>query len=162
MLSGTLGATLNFTPSDSLDYLPLPTDMRGSGDFGSKHLSLRQAAMRHRGIGLTSVLNLVHENVAIDDSDIAALRTSIRNLDRAVADAYGWTDLELDHDFRETPLGLRYTISDVVKTEALDRLLELNHARYAEEVAQGLHAGKGKSGSRKRAKPHQSGGQLEL
>jgi len=27
-----------------------------------------------------------------------------------------------------------------VKTEALDRFLELNQARYAEEVAKGLHA----------------------
>ena len=70
------------------------------------------------------------------------LRLLRRELDRAVADAYGWADLELDHDFRETPLGLRYTISEAVKVEVLDRLLELNHERYADEVKVGLHAKK--------------------
>ena len=82
-----------------------------------------------RGVPPASALQL-------NQQDIVAQR------DRAVAGAYGWMDLELDHDFRETPLGLRYTISDAVKTEALDRLLELNHARYAEEAGKGLHNGK--------------------
>ena len=34
---------------------------------------------------------------------------------------------------------LRYTIGPWAQREILDRLLELNHERYAEEVAKGLH-----------------------
>ena len=33
-------------------------------------------------------------------------------MDRAVAAAYGWSDLDLSHGFHETKQGVRYTISD--------------------------------------------------
>jgi hypothetical protein len=59
--------------------------------------------------------------------------------------------LGLDHGFHETSQGTRFTIGPAARTEVLDRLLELNHARYAEEVARGLHRPKkgGKRGARK-------------
>jgi hypothetical protein len=60
-------------------------------------------------------------------------------MDNAVAAAYGWTDLELEHGFHETKQGVRYTISEPARREVLARLLKLNHERYAEEVKQGLH-----------------------
>ena len=45
----------------------------------------------------------------------------------------------LNHDFHQTKQGLRFTISEENRREILDRLLQLNHQRYAEEVKQGLH-----------------------
>jgi hypothetical protein len=60
-------------------------------------------------------------------------------MDKAVAAAYGWSDLELGHGFHQTKHGVRYTISEAARREVLDRLLQLNHERYAEEVAAGLH-----------------------
>ena len=54
--------------------------------------------------------------------------------------AYGWTDLDLGHGFHETKQGVRFTISEPARQEVLQRLLKLNHARYAEEVQPGLHA----------------------
>ena len=71
-------------------------------------------------------------------------------MDQAVADAYGWTDLNLGHDFHETKQGLRYTISEPARREVLQRLLYLTHERYAEEVKQGLH-------EKKKAKKPSSG-----
>src|SRR5438046_7382669 len=65
-------------------------------------------------------------------------------MDKAVAVAYGWTDLDLGHGFHETKQGVRYTISEPARREVLARLLKLNHERYAEEVRQGLHEKKGK------------------
>jgi len=59
-----------------------------------------------------------------------------------VVRAYGWDDLltaGLDHGFHDTRQGPRYTIGPVVRQEILDRLLELNHERYAAEVKAGLH-----------------------
>ena len=60
-------------------------------------------------------------------------------MDNAVAAAYGWSDLDLGHGFHETKQGIRFTISESARREVLARLLKLNHERYAEEVAQGLH-----------------------
>jgi len=61
----------------------------------------------------------------------------------AVAAAYGWADLELGHGFHETKQGLRYIIAEAARREVLDRLLRLNHERYAEKVAAGMHEKKG-------------------
>ena len=66
-------------------------------------------------------------------------------MDKAVAAAYGWDDLDLGHGFHETKQGTRFTISESARREVLARLLKLNHERYAEEVAQGLHDKKGKA-----------------
>jgi hypothetical protein len=60
-------------------------------------------------------------------------------MDQAVATAYGWNDVNLDHRFHETKNGERYTISESARRIVLDKLLELNHQRYAEEVKSGLH-----------------------
>jgi hypothetical protein len=43
------------------------------------------------------------------------------------------------HGFHETAQGVRYTVSEAARREVLGRLLELNHQRYAEEVAAGVH-----------------------
>ena len=43
------------------------------------------------------------------------------------------------YGFHETKQGVRYTISEAARREVLGRLLLLNHQRYAEEVARGLH-----------------------
>jgi hypothetical protein len=59
--------------------------------------------------------------------------------------AYGWTDLNLGHGFHETKQGIRFTISEPARREVLQRLLKLNHERYAEEVKQGLHGKKGRA-----------------
>jgi hypothetical protein len=71
-------------------------------------------------------------------------------LDHAVRDAYGWNGMALDHDHSETPQGMRFTVSPAAKEDLLDRLLALNHERYAAEVAAGLHDKRGRKPSAKR------------
>jgi hypothetical protein len=100
--------------------------------------------------GLTKTYNRFHD-AEETAADIQKLRDLHVEMDKAVATAYGWTDLELGHDFHETKQGLRYTISEPARREVLARLLKLNHDRYAEEVKKGLHekkkpkAGKGRA-----------------
>jgi hypothetical protein len=77
-------------------------------------------------------------------------------LDHTVAAAYGWTDLDLGHGFQETKQGVRYTISEAARREVIDRLLALNHERYAQEQADLLSEPKPKSKARKRV-PQQAG-----
>ena len=91
-----------------------------------------------RSEGLTKTYNRFHDP---DDTsaDIHRLRELHVEMDQAVAAAYGWTDLDLGHGFHETKQGVRFTISEPARREVLQRLLKLNHERYAEEVKQGLH-----------------------
>ncbi|MFO1031389.1 MAG: DNA methyltransferase [Planctomycetota bacterium] len=63
-----------------------------------------------------------------------AVREGQVEIDRQVLAAYGWGDLRLDHDFRGSGKDTRFTVSDPIRQELLDRLLELNHARHAVEA----------------------------
>ena len=67
-----------------------------------------------------------------------------RHIDEAVAEAYGWTDLVLEHDFHEVDYlpkddRIRFTTSGKSRIGILRRLAQLNKERYEEEVRQGLH-----------------------
>ena len=53
----------------------------------------------------------------------------------------------LDHGFHDTRQGVRYTVGPMVRQEILDRLLELNHERYAAEQRSGA-GGKRKTAHR--------------
>ncbi|NNJ12769.1 restriction endonuclease [Chloroflexales bacterium ZM16-3] len=143
-------------PSDQKDSAPLPLSAFALklDTIGEQYHAHRQQIMRERNEGLTKTYNRFHapgETAA----DIAELRRLHVEMDAAVAAAYGWQDLDLGHGFHETKQGLRYTISEAARRAVLDRLLALNHARHAEEVAAGLHE---KGGSRKGAKPQKGRG----
>ncbi len=104
--------------------------------------------MLSRQEGLTKTYNRFHDLQEMA-GDIVQLRALHKEMDEAVAQAYGWDDLALGHGFHETKQGLRYTISEEARREVLDRLLQLNHERYAEEVALGLHDKGAKKGKGK-------------
>jgi hypothetical protein len=93
------------------------------------------------------------------------LRELHATLDEAVLAAYGWDDLDLNHGFHETKQGIRFTISEEARREVLQRLLKLNHERYEEEVAQGLHDKKKKKTStprKKKTSPAKDDGNMDL
>lgn len=146
----TLETRLTYGPSNCFENYPFPVPTRRLTELADDYLAFRKEILIAEQQGLTQTYNRVHEHPHDRSDRIEELRRLRRELDRAVADGYGWTDLKLDHDFRETPLGLRYTISEAIRVEVLDRLLELNHERYEEEVQRGLHA-KGKSMRKTRA-----------
>ena len=98
-----------------------------------------------RSKGLTEIYNLLHDPDE-GSADVKRLRSLHVKMDQSVAAAYDWTDLDLDHGFHETKQGVRFTISEPARREVLQRLLKLNHERYAEEVKQGLHGKKGGAG----------------
>jgi hypothetical protein len=145
---------IRYTPSDVFETFPFPPgfDPRAGpttsppdsatatiGAAGEAMETARNAVMRGpRWIGLTKTYNLVNDP-ACTDADVQALRDAHVALDLAVLAAYGWADIDPEHGFYDTAQGRRFTISPAARDEVLDRLLELNHARYAEEVAAGLH-----------------------
>jgi hypothetical protein len=139
--ASTLETRIRYTPSDCFETFPQPELTDAVRQAGASLDAYRRQLMLDRWEGLTVICNGVH-NPKEEASDLAGLRRLHVVLDHAVAAAYGWQDLVLDHDFWETRQGIRFTVSPDVRVELLDRLLELNHARYAEEVRSGLHSGK--------------------
>ena len=59
-------------------------------------------------------------------------------------DAYGWSDIRLEHGFHIYRQMQRWTVSPAARVEILDRLLEENHRRAALEAT----TGKAKRGKR--------------
>jgi len=151
----THGSTMRndarYIPSDSFVTFPQSELTPELGRAGGALHEHRAALMRDRQEGLTQTYNRVHDP-AEHAQDIVRLRELHVELDHAVRDAYGWGDLELGHDFHDTKrVGMRYTFEPVARQEVLDRLLELNHERYAEEAARGLHERRGRARRRRAA-----------
>ena len=74
---------------------------------------------------------------------------------KAVRDAYGCQDLDLEHGFHKVETlpekdRVRYTISSGARREVLKRLLAENHARAAAEAANSESSPKPKRGGSKR------------
>ncbi len=138
-----------YTPTDCFETFPFPTNMSNLNNIGERYNTHRQSIMLTRQEGLTKTYNRFH-NPDEHEPDIVKLRELHKEMDEAVAHTYGWDDLELGHGFHETKQGLRYTISEEARREVLDRLLKLNHERYTEEVALGLHEKGAKKGKKKR------------
>lgn len=134
---------LRFSPSDAFETLPFPNELETLEPFGEAYLEARREVMRTDRIGLTKLYNRFHTDTERDPR-IEGLRALQYNMDAAVACAYGWDDLDLQHGFHEVPYlpendRVRFTISETARVEVLRRLSELNRQRYEEEVARGLH-----------------------
>ncbi|MGI8412948.1 MAG: Eco57I restriction-modification methylase domain-containing protein [Solirubrobacteraceae bacterium] len=158
--SSSLESRLNYSPTDCFETFPLPFAQDCLVIYGERYVTHRNTIANSRQEGTTKVYQRFHSSEEASP-DIARLRELHAEMDRAVADAYGWSDLDLGHGFHETKQGRRFTISEVARREVLDRLLALNHARYAEEVAAGLHE-KGKAGSGRKAGMGRRSGQMAL
>jgi hypothetical protein len=123
---------MRYTTTDCFETFPFPAACDSLSAIGEQYYQLRRRIATDRKIGLTDLYQLMHDKSETSD-DIALLRTHQVQMDKAVATAYGWTDLDLGHDFFETTQGIRYTISDSARRQLLSRLLKLNHGRYAEK-----------------------------
>ncbi|MDX3098049.1 hypothetical protein PV417_26485 [Streptomyces sp. ME19-03-3] len=142
----TKGATLEtrilYTRSDVYDTFPQPSLTARMDLAGQELESYRRPLMRDRQLGLTKLYNQLHDPKTVDP-EIEQLRQIHVEIDEAVNEAYGWTDLDLNHGFHQTRQGTRFTIAPEVQVEVADRLLELNHARYTDEQRGGGGRGKG-------------------
>lgn len=156
---GTLGvSTLNYSTSYALETWPMPgiNENEKLESLGERYHAHRESLIVDEAIGLTQLYNRFHDQ-SDNDPRIETMRELHREIDLAVARAYGWDDLDLEHGYHEVPYlpendRVRFTISETARIEVLRHLSELNHQRYKEEAAQGLH-GKRSLGTSKRT-PH--------
>lgn len=153
----TMKADLRYTTTDVFETLVRPSMSSRLRAAGARLDEARRGLMRGRKIGLTATYNLMHDPEC-QDEEIVELRRIHEEIDKATVEAYGWRDLldhsgqtqptdlthetvPLSHGFHETDQGVRYTIGPLARTEIIDRLRQLNHQAYADEVHLGLHKG---------------------
>ncbi|QIN67984.1 hypothetical protein SBC1_80310 (plasmid) [Caballeronia sp. SBC1] len=154
--SGALETRLRYSPSDCFETFAVPGDLWQVAQpelavIGEHYHEHRRALMQELWLGLTDIYNLFHardlnlamvvkvskkpESVAQAGYEgLLELRRLHVQLDTAVRDAYGWTDIVLSHDFVEVETlpendRVRYTITPSARKDVLKRLLALNHDR---------------------------------
>ncbi len=144
----TMRTDLNYSTTDCFETFAFPPGVQSLCTLGERYSTHRGEVMLANQEGLTRTYNRFHSPDE-KSAPVRKLRVLHVEIDEAVKQVYGWENLPLDHGFHETKHGLRYTISEAARVEVLDRLLELNHVRYAEEVKAGLH----EEDSKGKAKP---------
>ncbi|MDA2988337.1 MAG: restriction endonuclease, partial [Actinomycetota bacterium] len=149
--TSTLGTGINYSPSDVLHHFVFPAASEAVASAAAELDRVRSEIMVAANEGVTKTYNRVHDPAETSDV-IGRLRGCHVALDSAVCDAYGWNDLEMEHDFHPVRgQGVRFTFNPAVTQEILERLLELNKERYEAEVAAGLHAAPAKGAAKNSA-----------
>ena len=138
LLGSSMKDDLRYTPTDCFETFPFPPNYEQNPTLeaiGKEYYDFRAALMIKNDEGLTKTYNRFHDPEETSP-DIRKLRDLHAQMDRAVLDAYGWTDLRPEYDFRpQLDESLRYTWADDTRDEVLARLLELNRRLAAEEAA---------------------------
>jgi hypothetical protein len=144
--ASSLEDRLRYTPSDCFETFPLPEGFEADPRLeavGREYYDFRAELMVERKEGLTKIYNRFHDR---DErlNAVGELRRLHDAMDRAVLDAYGWTNIrptcefELEWEGDEAENGhrrrkpWRYRWPEPVRDEVLARLLALN-AQRAEE-----------------------------
>lgn len=143
-----------YNPTDCFETFPFPHGWAANDpleDIGHQYYDHRAAIMVANDEGLTKTYNRFHDPEE-SSPGIIKLRELHEDMDRAVLDAYGWTDIPTNCEFlldyevddeegasrRKKPW--RYRWPDDVHDEVLTRLLALNAERAAEEQRSGAAA----------------------
>ena len=143
----TLEERLRYTPSDVFETFPFPrrwTTDAALEDAGRTYYEFRADLMVRNAEGFTKTYNRFHDQ-GDHDPDIGQLRALHAEMDRAVLDAYGWTDIPTecqflpehetdDDDASQRRRRYRYRWPNQVRDKVLARLLRLNGVRAREEI----------------------------
>ncbi len=128
-----------YTPSDVFETFPRPAPSTALDRIGRILDQERREIMLRRGLGLTALYNQMNNSeIGSDtDADIGRLRAIHSELDTAVLDAYGWSDISPEHGFHSHRKTQRWTMSPLARVEILDRLLEENLRRIGTALPTG-------------------------
>ncbi|BAY35425.1 hypothetical protein NIES2107_73370 (plasmid) [Nostoc carneum NIES-2107] len=151
---------LRYTSSLCFEPLPFPENWETNSTLeaiGKEYYEYRAALMVRNNQGLTDTYNRFHDPEE-RDPDILKLRSLHAAMDKAVLEAYGWSDIPTDctflldyddeEDEEETSNGRqrkkpwRYRWTEEVHDEVLARLLDLNQKRSQAEILGGKAAQK--------------------
>jgi len=137
-----------YVPTDCFETFAFPSNCQVTTleTAGKNYYEFRAAIMLRNDEGLTATYNRFHDPEE-NSPDIFQLRQLHAQMDRAVLDAYGWTDIqprceflldyededEEDNGQRQRKKPWRYRWPDEIRDEVFARLLELNRQRALEE-----------------------------
>jgi hypothetical protein len=155
---------LRYTPSDCFETFPFPENWQTHPALeaaGKTYYEFRATLMVKNNEGLTKTYNRFHDPDE-RDPDIQKLRDLHSAMDRAVLDAYGWTDIPtscdflLDYDIDQSTWGdkkkpYHYRYPDPIRDDLLARLLDLNSHRAKEESLSGANSSKRPKRPRRRS-----------
>jgi hypothetical protein len=148
LLSSSLKDDLLYAPSDCFDNFPFPLDFEERKllyQAGEQYYDFRAGIMNSEQVGLTVIYNWFHDPSCAEPA-VLTMRELQNCMDRAVLDAYGWTDIRPSCEFipefddedeeengRQYKKKFRYRWPDDMRDEVLSRLLELNRRRALED-----------------------------
>jgi hypothetical protein len=158
-------STIRYSNTETFETFPFPKIVNNIESklaiVGKEYNEFRRLLMLELNLGITKTYNAFHtKDLSIAEiqkaskkdeptcekayDDVIKLRGLHKQMDETVLEAYGWSDIKLQHDFYEVEYlpendRVRYTIHPDARKEVLKRLLELNHTIYEEEIKQGLH-----------------------
>jgi hypothetical protein len=158
LFCGRMGAanTPVYSSSDCFETFPFPqpdprTVIPALEDVGQRLYDTRAAYMVETQQGLTQTYNKL-KDPACHDAPIVELRRLHEEMDRAVLDAYGWTDIVVPPFCPATVVEQKAL--ETFQDQVIDRLFVLNAERAEEERRAGL----GKAAKEKAAKEKPKGG----
>ncbi len=179
LLTSTMKDDLNYSTTDCFETFPFPENFETDAKLeavGKEYYEFRAALMVKNNEGLTKTYNRFHDPNETS-AEIQKLRELHAAMDRAVLDAYGWTDLQptceflLDYDdkdedeedagkVRKKKKPWRRRWPDEFRDLVLARLLELNKQRAEAEKLSGAaaEAKEKKAGKRNLKKTADQGG----
>jgi hypothetical protein len=149
---------------------PSPTDLTVMSTLGAQYYEFRAQLMKRNGEGFTMTYNRFHDPNE-RSADILRLRELHAAMDRAVLDAYDWTDLRPTCEFlldyeddeddeeaggRQRKKPWRYRWPDDFREEVLARLLELSRQRAEQEALAGAAVAKSKAKKGRKSPPERA------
>jgi hypothetical protein len=152
---------LNYSASDCFGTFPFPkpdprTVVPSLEAIGERLYSARAKYMVETQQGLTQTYNKL-TGPTCHDAPIVELRRLHEEMDRAVLDAYGWSDIAVPPFCPATPA--EQAALEAFNDEVIDRLFVLNAERAEQERLAGLGGGKkGKQAGRGRKGGGKAGG----
>jgi hypothetical protein len=171
-LGSSMKDDLRYTPSDCFETFPFPENWETNPKLetaGKEYYEYRAELMVRNNQGLTETYNRFH-NPEENHPEIIKLRELHTQMDKAVLDAYDWTDIPTECEFlldyedeeddsenttnsRKKKKPYRYRWNEETHDDVLARLLELNQKRAEAEILGGKEKGgkKGKSKGKKKA-----------
>jgi hypothetical protein len=157
LLGSSMKNDPRYTPTDCFETFPFPqpdprTVIPSVEAIGERLYTARASYMIDTNQGLTQTYNQL-KAPNCDDPRILALRELHEDMDRAVLDAYGWTDLTVPPFCPKTPDDQRAL--EQFQDTVIDRLFVLNAERAEEERRLGAakpQKGKEASAAKGRAK----------
>ena len=129
--STTMKNDLRYSISDSLDNFPFPneTDLQSIEGFTRSFYFERKKVLEEKRLSLRELQKLV-DDYSCADSMIQGFRDSVVALNELVAKVYGFDDIDLKFEFRNTgwlpQCPHRFTISMAARDAVIERLLKLH------------------------------------